>query len=379
MAEDFSTVLSPATLTRLADTLSQQPITTVLTPLSFRSVSAARLGLEVSLFNATQLAQRQAAINAEARTRTSDLESEAARFEGLTEDIDQAIDFITDVISRVDRIRDFADDAIGIAFEARNGDSNSFFALGQTFDAFIRQISSTASSTFDSPNLLGSQPQSSFTYPISLFGATESVARSFLGFDYTITDTGGDIWVRDGGSTPLLRQVDGTTGLPTGESASLSNGIQLDSFANDTIDFTVAFDTAAAQSFTGTISRTGLSFLDAWLYDGLQTTDGRNRAIADLENAKTVIDANKARLNAELATAQFFQSRSVGSFDGLQSRFDSITALTLLQLQEVDREFNQANFILLTAIDGTLAARNEYLRLLPGGSPLASALIDVLT
>ena len=273
------------------------------------------------------------------------------------------------MITRVDRIRDFADDAIRIAFDARNGDANSFFALAQSFDAFIRQISSTAISTLDSPNLLGSQPQSNFTYETSIFGATESVSRSFLGFDYTITDTGGNIWVRDGTSTPLLRRLDGTTGLPTGESASLSNGIRLDSFANDTIDFTIAFDTAAAQSFTGTISRTGLSFLDAWLYDGLQTTDGRNRAIADLENAKTVIDANRARLQAELATAQFFQSRSLGNIDSLQSQFDSITALTLLQLQEVETEFNQANFIVLTASTAPWPPATSTCALLPGGGP----------
>lgn len=381
MAENFSTILSPTSAQAFTAALAPQSLTTILTPVSSRSISTARTALQVSLFNAARLNQSQSLISSQATRDANTIERESDRFASLADDIRGAVEFLENVIERIDNIRDLTDDAIGIAFEARNGDENSFFALAQTFDSFLRQVTSRAEFSIDSPNLLGRQPQRDFTYPTTLLGTTESVSEAYLASSYTITDTNGDLWVREGTSTPVLRQYDGTSGAATGEFASVLGGIRLDGYteSTDAVDFTVSFETADAQSFSGTLSREGLGALDSWLYEDLQTVDGRSRAIADLEGAKTIIDGNRARLESELATARFYLDQATINVDSAQVRIGDVTQRELLALQELEQAFNQLAALSVAAIEGNLALRNEYLFLLPGGNNgFTNALVDVL-
>lgn len=381
MADTFSTILSPSTARTFTSALAPQSRTTVLSAVTARGVSSARTGLQVSLFNQSQLEQQRALISGPAQRDINRIERDAVRFRDLVTDIDRAVQFLEDVVGRVDDIRDLANRAITTAFEARNGDGNSFFALAQTFDSLIRQISTRAASVAGSPNLLGQQPVSDFTYRTTVRGTTESVSEVFLASSYAITDSGGDLWVREGRSTPVLRQYDGTTGAATGLFASVLGGVRLDTFtaSTDSVDFTIGFDTADAQSFSGTLGRAGLGVLDSWLYADLQTTDGRNRAIADLEGAKTVIDLNRARFQSELTSARYYRDQASVNVDNALARIDAVTQRQLLALQEAEDRFNQLAALSLAALDGNLALRNEYLILLPGGgNGVTNALVDIL-
>ena len=170
----------------------------------------------------------------------------------------------------------------------------------------------------------------SFTYQITEAGASQTVAGQFLGTDYTITDTAGKIWVREGSFTKVLRRTDSVTGQPTGEFAAITGGIRLDSFnsTTDEVVFTIAPESADATQFTGTLSRKGLGFLDAWLYDGLETSAGRDRAIVDIEKAKRTIDLELARYGSALTTAQFYEGRNGVRLNNFAGRIDELTDLT---------------------------------------------------
>lgn len=358
------------------------PEITVLSPVSLRNASSLFALNQVAAFNAARLASAQSAIVADFQGQINAVNLNADKSFDLQADLKQSVDLLQSLVNRVTNIRNFTDNLLSTVVQSASaGPTLEFAANARNFDVFLSRLTSEANSGRDNPNLLAQSVNRSLTYQVTEAGASQTLAGQFLGTDYTITDTGGQIWVREGNFTKVLRRTDSVTGQPTGEFAAITGGIRLDSFnsTTDEVVFTIAPESADATQFTGTLSRKGLGFLDAWLYAGLETSAGRDRAIVDIEEAKRTIDLELARYGSALTTAEFYEGRVGVQLNSFAGRIDDLTISQAIALQESEVQIGREDALTATLAAGDLAVRNEYLNLFSvGRTAFVDSLINVL-
>ncbi len=241
---------------------------TILTPVKAQDWATFILQAQLLQFNAQAVAQKQRGLSADFQQKVNSINLDADKWLDIQADIKDAVDFLDNVVKRLETIRGHLDDMLSTAFKARNGDTHSAWTYPIKFDVSFRGLISTAEDRGANPNLLGSAQHRNFTYKINDIGETETISRTFLGSDYYITDSTGKIWTRDRSSF-LLRQRDATTGAKTGEFAALTGGLRLDSLSGSAITFTTAPDTADARPipapFPGAVSRFSTpGFTETW-------------------------------------------------------------------------------------------------------------------
>lgn len=133
----------------------------------------------------------------------------------------------------------------------------------------------------------------------------------YLGSDYKINLPDDTFWMPS--STGQIQQYssfpNGKIGYPQ-STVSGSSAIE-GTFDESALDFSVGNSVGPRQTFSGSLERFGLGVLQSWLYDGLETSEGRERALEDIEKARGILknatfsfDAALARANNDLATAQ---------------------------------------------------------------------------
>jgi len=351
---------------------------TVLDPINARSYASALLLLQLQLANSVDVARRQRVINASLNQEINSINYEGDKWRNLKTDLWDSVNFIQEAVTRTESIASRLESMSLTAYTAKNGDSHSSWTYPIQFDVQLRGINSTAIDSRKTPNLLSTN-DSDYSYETDIYGATETVEREFLGADYTITDSGGDIWVRDRGSF-ILRQWDGNTYTKTGKFAALTGGVRLDSIAGNSVTFSINYNSTDTEQFTGTLSTSGLGVLDAWLYEDLTTSAGRTRALDDVHNAQAKIDAHTARLKGELAVANYHLGRSQVHIAANRDLVDAATSSHLLELQEVNQSNATQNAYNALLVQGANAVRDEYFNLLSisYGKGLARSLINIL-
>ncbi len=349
----------------------------VLDKINPRSYASSLLLLQIQLSNQVNLARQQKAINASLTRDINSINLQAGKWGNLKSDLWDSVNFISEAITRAESMQSKLETMSLTAYSAKYGDAISSATYPIQFDVALRGINSQAIDSSKSPNLLGSN-NSDYTYVTNINGATDTVSRQFLGTDYTITDTGGNIWVRDRGSF-VLRQYDSSY-TATGNYSALSGGIRLDSISGATVTFTINYNSTAAQQFTGTLATSGLGLLDAWLYEDLTTSAGRARALTDVQQAQAEVKANTARLNGKLAMAKYNLNRASIKVTVSLNAIDATTKSHMLKLQEAQSASGQQNAINAMLVNGANNTRNEYLNLLKlsYGGGLARSLIDIL-
>ena len=353
---------------------------TALTPVCAFALASANLQIQVAQYNARKLAESQGVVVAGFLQRINSINRDAGVVRGVVDGIEDAIDFLGGVVSRVESIRTRLDSATTFAVLSRNGTSQSFNALARSFNATLNSLNNAANSTFDSPNLIGPNGTSSFSYVATDTAVNRTVTHTFLGTDYTITDSDGNRWIREGEFTKILVQVDPATGAKTGKQASVNDGVRLDSISGDSVTFTINQNTADAEQFTGTLSRTGLDVLDAWLYEGLETNAGRTRAIDDIAAAKATLDTQLARFRAATAQATFYLARANNQVTAFSGLISDLTIQQAVALQEAESDAERRNSVALFGIQSAFSTRNAYFRLLASvlqTDPFTRVLISV--
>jgi len=352
---------------------------TVLSPISTQNVGYNTLILQVGSYNQLKLTTEQQAIANDFQQKVNSVNLESDKYVDLRTDLDSVVKYLTRHQNRVQTIRDKVNELITLNWKAQYwGDDVSRPAYARAFDAVLNSINDTAENTSDIQNLLGSSEVSSYSYYSTISGQTETVTRTFLGTDYSIVDSGGNTWKRDPDYSRMLKQYD-STGAETGKSASISGGLRLDSLSDTTVNFTIMPDTSSEESFTGTLSRSGLQFLDAWLYGELATSDGWTRASTDLNHAKVTIDAHLPRFKAAVETAQFYYNKADTAISGFRTLVDDYTIAQAIELQEAESAYQAENALSYSAVSNTQSLRNEYTKLLSatGLSPLFKSLISL--
>jgi len=313
---------------------------------------------------ATLLSQLQGNFEAKAAVRTSEVEAQFGQqlgsievekrpWERVQEKAGEASSQFADVVGRVKNIRSSLDGMISRIVKAEQvstGDTN-WAGYAAVFDSLLAGFVNLAEDG-TAPNLLGvAEPK--LTYEISPTGATTSVQGAHLGSDYYIVDSEGKWWVPDRDARNLKR-YDEFPDMPANEAGAFENGLQLDSLVGDAITFTVGPDTGSPTQYTGTIFRDDLQVVDSWFYDGLETQDGRDRAIAALNAAKEAVDLELTRYEVTQSVAIFYEQRAIQTLEGLTKESNDLLIEQAIEIQkaqdELTRQFTAATNSITLAI-----------------------------
>ena len=351
-----------------------------LNPISARDVATATLLDQLTRYNNQNLSQQQSVATSQAQARINSANRSASDWLDVKTDLQETILFLEDLVRRIDNISDITMNMLTTTFKAENGDTISDLGYEATFNSQLRSWNTEAQDRGGNPNLIGSTSQRTYSYVTDVSGAMETVDRFDLTTGYTITDTGGDLWQKESDFGSILEQVDPATGAKIGKFTSITGGLELVSLTGDTVVFNINAGTADEGQFTGTLSRTGLGVLDAWLYEGLATDTGRDNAAADLHEARATIKAQLAQFQAALATAEFYEASAGNNIDALSNTIDSLTLSLALELQEIQDEAGRVGSTSVLLVNQAKLVRDEYLKAFSLGqaSGFAKALIDVL-
>lgn len=339
---------------------------TVLTPANAAAVNNSIFLNQINALNTPQIVQAQNRVQSTLQRELNQLGDEQIALTDLQDEIDNALKFINDGISRATLIHTRLDAAIKTALQANEGDANSFPALAASFDSSVNSIIDTAN-TGPTPNLLSELPQSNLTFRLNTRGTTLTLSPKFLGTNYTVTeDVSGDVFVRVD-STKTFRETSAADGTFTGNFGAIFGGIRMDSFdaSTNAIGFTTSPSTAGAQSFTGTLSKTGLGVGNAFIYDNLESQAGRDRAIADLESAKISVDQQLIRFKAALAQAQLSASRTSTRLNDLLVETETLTFSASVEIQGIAARAEGLNQLNVNLLQSQKAFRQELLNLIP--------------
>lgn len=252
--------------------------------------------------------------------------------------------------------------SINQATQVATGDTN-YEGYAATFDSLLKGMIDSAEKSDSSVNLLG-EGTSRYTFDTGINGETRTVNGSYLGSDYYITDTAGMRWQPDRVSKLLMRYSDYPNDPLPSDSANFETGLRLDSISGDAVSFTTGPDTGNAQSFSGTITRSGLEVMDSIFYDGLATDAGRTRALADLNAAKEAVNLEVSRYEAEITMAKFYENRAVAESRGITNETNNLLIENAQAVNKAQNalqlEFDAAQSKLARA----MALKNDYANML---------------
>ena len=313
---------------------------------------------------------------------SKDLEEEKlTRYQkGLSESLDTIQNTKTrleGVMSRLDRMiinvnkAQQAVDDPDVAFQAGG--------YSASHDSYFRAIDDLIRNTRTVDNLLASDT-SSTRYPINLNGTTSQIYGNDLKTTYHIEDSDGNKWYPDQ-KTQLLKVY---TDYPHTEGDGTSSmiydqGIKLDSFTDPTVNFTTGANGVSPHNISGTLTREGLGVLNSWLYDNLSTSEGRERAINDLNAAKEAVQVELSRYALVETTLDYYDKVSSNRLHGVREERISIQAEAAEAISKKQSEMMYQYQSVQSSLAQALVVRNSYKDLFPNlaNDPLTMRLMNV--
>ncbi len=340
----------------------------------------AQLVAQIGAYYEQRGVEKSEQIAAEYGQKTNTLGRESARWEDVRADIQAAKDVIGGTLSRIKSIRNSLNNMIS---NVNKAEQNSHDPTGPSiyaaaFDSYLNGADSNAKNTSLSPNLIGVAKQE-LTYRVGIYGTTSTIASANLSSDYYVIDTDGKYWSLNR-TAKTLKRYDVYPDEPTSTVGHFVGGLKLDSLTGDTISFTVAPDTATPESFTGTLYRNGLSIMDSWAYDGLATSDGRTRALEDLNAAKYAVDLEIRRYEIALTTSDFYDKVAKRAIDGLTEQTNDLLIEQAAAIEKAQNELAREYSSATSHVARAVAMQNEYAILLKPliQNKFAAKLISIL-
>lgn len=326
---------------------------TVLDKLTSRDFALATLLSRLQGNFEAKAAERAAEVEARFGQKLNSVEIDKRPQERVQEKAGEASSRLSETIGRVKNIRNGLDAMISQIVRAEQvatGDTN-WAGYAAVFDSRLAGLVDLAEKG-DAPNLLGvAEPR--LTYEIGATGATTSVQGAHLGSDYHIVDSEGKWWQPDR-TARILKRFDNFPTDPANEAGAFQNGLRLDGIVGDAITFTVGPDTGTPVTYTGTLYRDNLKVVDSWFYDGLETQDGRNRALADLNAAKEAVKLELTRYEVAQSVAMFYEQRAIQTLEGLSKDSNDLLIQQAIEIQkaqdELTRQFSAATNSITLAI-----------------------------
>ncbi|MCW8863088.1 MAG: hypothetical protein OQJ87_07540 [Rhodospirillales bacterium] len=251
-------------------------------------------------------AQKKSADHYQARVNAA--YQQIGKWSNLDSDIEGAEDTLKSVVSRIKSMISRVDSLARIVNQAESDTDPSAYAT--TFNSLLRGLVNSATDNNLDTDLIGKTEGVSLSFPMSSrSSATFSVTGSYLGSDWTIQEAGGEVWIPDRKAKSIVRYTDYPE-TRAGQSANINDGLVLDSLVGSDITFTYGSNTASPTQYTGTLTSNGIGITEAWLYEGLTTTTGRDNAKSALETATTFLESEMSRYQTAVEVAQFYRDRA---------------------------------------------------------------------
>jgi len=341
----------------------------------------------LTILNQMQVAQQRKSelavtdVRSEYQTQINALDRESVRWEDVREGTEEARSLFSGTVGRLQSIRSSINSLISTVNKAEqeSGAASDLSGYGIAFDSILKSLNSTSTQTGASVNLI-SETTASLTYTIGINGAQLTVGSVDSGSSYSIIDTDGKKWVPDF-AAKILKRYDSYPSDPASEAGGFAGGLRLDSIAGSAIDFTVAPDTATPEAYSGTITKTGLAVVNSWYYDELTSSDGRTRALADLETALIGLDIEIKRMELARDLAGFNTNRAQTRIDGLDGESNDLLVEQAKAIQETQERLQREFDITATVLEGVVLQQQEYAALLApliNNDPFADSLFDVI-
>lgn len=354
----------------------------ILSPVTGNDIADSLLVRQVQTFFEKKVNQEGERILSRHGSRVNSINRQSEPWERLKDRLTEPLKSLDRVVGRLQSIRATIDSLIKTvenANEDADADANPA-GYKATFDGLMKSFRNYAENTPDTPNLLGRDPSAQLTFPINSTNAQQTFNGTYFGTDYYITDSNGDRWQPNRVSGQLVR-FDSFPDEPSTTKAAINTGIRLDSFDESTgaVDFTINAATAAIESVSGTVTREGLHVLDAWLYDDLGSQEGRDRALADLESAQTLVDLEIRRYEVAANTIDFHRQRATLNIEGFEKEREAVLARQAQELVDARDELDRQFRVTQESLRGSIALRKQYSVFFLGqtNDPFISALIDI--
>lgn len=339
----------------------------------------------------SQMAQAaQKAANAKVNSVSSRYEAEiasldrkVAEWKDLGKDIGTATSDLSALVGRLKSMRSKLDGIKTAIVKAEQRDQEGAYVnpagYAKSFDTLVKGLQKDATEGAKQPNLLGSDDVT-YSYRTGIYGQTNSVSGGFVGNSYSITDTEGKKWVLDTHGE-LLRRYDSYPGDEAAESANIVDGIRLDSISGSDVTFTVGPNSAGPQQFTGTLEKKGLGLMNTWYYDGLATEDGRNRAQADVADAREAINLEISRYELALTSAKFYEDRARLEAGGYKDKSNSLRLESAQEIAKAQEDLTRQYSAAQGAVAQALAQKVNYAKIFQsvGGTAFGNKLVNILT
>ena len=353
---------------------------TIFTKISASIVSQANLQAQIGQHFERRGAVEGAEIAGRYRAKINSVNFQAKNWRNLADDLQGARGNIKSVVLRIKSIKASIDRMMSFVQNANNDTEANENPTGyaRAFDSTLRCIVGKALSDQTGNNLIGKADAARLSYPVNIYGTTREVRGAFLGTDYHIIDSQGKRWSPDW-SARLLRQYDEYPDKPSDKMGDFYSGVRVDSISGTTVGFTIAPNTAAPESFTGTLNRDGLGLLDAWYYDGLATAAGRDRAMADLESARLGLDLEIRRYEIVGSTIGFYEQKAKASVGGYEKRVASLLAEKAKAFGIAEERLARDYAAAARSVVAGAALRQRYAKIFhpDGGNAFTKILIDV--
>lgn len=207
------------------------------------------------------------------------------------------------------------------------------------FDTLRTTLSSQGNSN-NNENLVGSVRRAdtytgnTLSYVSGPSGARSTVQGSYLGTDYDIRLSDGTFF-RSTGAQSIQRYEAYPQGkVGYSQSVSASN-VSLDAtYDASNLSFTIGKNTAAPTSYASTtVEKHGLGILHSWLYDGLTTAEGRQRAIDDLKTAQDKMNIQYINLSTQQTFIQLQAKTAQDAVDTAQGKIAEVQSRAQTELQ----------------------------------------------
>jgi hypothetical protein len=317
-------------------------------------------------------------------TEETSIKIEEEQLTRYKNDVAEAYDTIQNTTSRLKGVLNRLDQMIINVNKAQESvdDTDVTFQAGgyaATHDSLFRQLDDLIQNTRVADNLLTSEANS-VRYPINLRGTTSQIYGNDIKTNYYIEDSDGNKWYPQQDSQ-ILKVYEDYPHTEGDQAVSMiyENGITLDSFSDPSVAFTIGADSSDPQAVTGTLEREGLELLNAWLYDSLETEEGRDRALEDIYNAKEAIKVELARFEMVTTTLNYYDELAKDQLYGIREEKIQIQTEAAQAVQDKQYELLQQYQAAQGAIAQSLVVKNTLRGLIPGlvNDSFTSTLLNV--
>lgn len=305
-------------------------------------------------------------IAAKHQAELTDIQRQQAQWQKFDTSIKDASYQLDTVRMRVGSMVNLVNNMIRTLTQAESSENPSGYA--STFNSYLNSLHTTATNDQGGSSLIGKTQGGSLNYPINIYGSEATISGTFLGSSYHIDDTDGLRWIVDRELNTIKRwQSYPDTGSTNGEAANLKDGLKFISEVGDTVTFEYGTYTANPQTFTGTLTRQGIGVVDAWFYESLSTTDGRTRAMEDLESALSFLKSEEARYSAAAEVVAYHQSRIEIVTSELSAKTDATFEASGTEQMAAEDEIARQKAVASAALAAQQSGYSELVGMLSSG------------